>query len=91
MDDKRIIELVFQSDQQGIRELDAKYRPDCHKPLHLVNDRQDAEECVNHAYLGAWNAIPPARPNLLLTYILKIVRNLSLKLYWSKAAVKRSG
>lgn len=54
MDDERIIELFFQRDQQGIRELDTKYGPVCHNlSYHLVNDRQDVEECVNHAYLGA--------------------------------------
>lgn len=55
-----------------------------------MNDRQDAEECVNDAYLGAWNAIPPVKPDPLLTYICKIVRNISLNLYHRKEAVKRS-
>ena len=55
-----------------------------------MNSRQDAEECVNDAYLGAWNAIPPVRPNPLLSYIVKIVRNISLKIYWRKEAAKRS-
>lgn len=56
-----------------------------------MNSRQDAEECVNDAYLGAWNAIPPVHPNPLLSYIVKIVRNISLKIYWRKEAAKRSG
>ena len=55
-----------------------------------MNDRQDAEECVNDAYLGAWNAIPPVKPDPLLTYIRKIVRNISLNLYHRKEAAKRS-
>ena len=46
---------------------------------------------MNEAYFGAWNAIPPATPDPLLSYLLKIVRNLSLKLYWRKEAAKRSG
>ena len=58
---------------------------------NIVNSREDAEECVSDAYLGAWNAIPPARPDPLLSYIAKIVRNLSLKLYWKKEAAKRGG
>ena len=37
--------------------------------------RQQRGECVNDAYLGAWNAIPPAKPDPLLAYICKIVRN----------------
>ena len=55
-----------------------------------MDNRQDAEECVNDAYLGAWNAILPARPNPLLSYLCKIVRNLSLKSYYRKEAEKRS-
>ena len=39
---------------------------------------------------GAWKAMPPAKPNPLLTYLLKIVRNLSLKRYWQKGAAKRN-
>lgn len=89
--DKKIIELFFERSEQGIRELDNKYGKLCHTlSYNIVNNRQDAEECVNDAYLGAWNAIPPARPDPLLPYIARIVRNLSLKLYWRKEAAKRS-
>ena len=85
MDDEKIIELFFERSEQGIKALDDKYGVICHNlSYNIVNDRQDAEECVNDAYLGAWNAIPPVRPNPLLTYILKIVRNISLKIYWKK-------
>ena len=89
--DEKIIELFFERSEQGIRELDNKYGKLCHTlSYNIVNNRQDAEECVNDAYLGAWNAIPPARPDPLLPYIARIVRNLSLKLYWRKEAAKRS-
>ena len=92
IDDKKIIELFLERSEQGIRELDMKYGKLCHNlSYHIVNSRQDAEECVNDAYLGAWNAIPPATPDPLLSYLLKIVRNISLKLYWRKNAAKRGG
>ena len=91
IEDEKIIELFFERSEQGIRELDIKYGKVCHKlSNNIVNNRQDAEECVNDAYLGAWNAIPPAHPNPLLTYICKIVRNISLKIYYKKEASKRS-
>lgn len=81
IDDEKIIDLFFERSEQGIRELDNKYGAVCHNlSYNIVNNRQDAEECVNDAYLGAWNAIPPVRPNPLLSYIVKIVRNISLKL-----------
>ena len=92
IDDEKIIEMFFERSEQGIRELDIKYGKICHNlSYNIVNSRQDAEECVNDAYLGAWNAIPPTRPNPLLSYIVKIVRNISLKIYWRKEAAKRSG
>ena len=60
--DEKIIELFFERSEQAICELDSKYGKLCHTlSYNIVNDRQDAEECVNDAYLGAWNAIP--RPN----------------------------
>ena len=92
IDDEKILDLFFARDQQGIRELDRKYGAACRSlSCNIVNNRQDAEECVNDAYFGAWNAIPPARPDPLLSYLLKIVRNLSLKAYWREEAVKRGG
>ena len=79
--DEEIIALFFARSEQGIRELDLKYGRVCHRlSYNILGDAQDAEECVSDAYLGAWNAIPPAKPDPLLTYICKIVRNVSLKL-----------
>ena len=90
--DEHIIELFFERSESAIRELDDKYGKACHKlSYNIVNNTRDAEECVNDAYLGAWNAIPPARPNPLLTFVCKIVRNISLKLYHKNKAAKRSG
>ena len=91
IDDEKIIEMFFERSEQAVRELDNKYGKICHHlSFNILNNRQDAEECVNDAYFGAWKAMPPAKPNPLLTYLLKIVRNLSLKRYWQKGAAKRN-
>ncbi len=91
MEDGQIIALFFARDQQAITEVDAKYGSVCRRlSYQILNDRLDAEECVNDAYLGAWNAIPPARPNPLLAFLCKIVRNLSVKRYHANTAVKRN-
>lgn len=90
MEDEKIIELFFARSEQSIRELDRKYGRICHRlSYNIVNNRQDAEECVNDTYLGVWNKIPPAEPKPLLTYLCKIVRNISLKKYYRKEAAKR--
>ena len=91
IDDKRIIELLFERSEKGLAELDVKYGKLCHKlSYNILNSRQDAEECVNDAYLGVWNAIPPAKPDPLRAYVCKVVRNISLKLYYKKEAEKRN-
>ena len=84
MDEEQIITLFFARSEQAIEALDAKYGKLFHSlSYHIVNDRQDADECVNDAYLGAWNAIP-RQNRTLLPYMARIVRNISLKCYWKK-------
>ncbi len=91
LEDEQIIALFFSRSEQAIRELDAKYGGACFQLSNqILQNRQDAEECVNDAYYAAWNTIPPEHPNPLRTFVLKIVRNLSLKAYRKNAAEKRN-
>lgn len=91
MNDERIIELFFERSEQAIKELDGKYGKVFHSlSFKILNNRQDAEECVNDSYLGTWKAIPPAKPNQLLAFVCRIVRNISLKRYEQNAAAKRN-
>lgn len=91
MDDETIIELFFARSEQAIRELDRKYGKACYRlSYNILNNSQDAEECVNDAYLGTWNAIPPERPNPLIAFLWKIVRNLSIMRYHANTAQKRT-
>ncbi len=91
LEDERIIDLFFARSEQAIQALDQKYGKVCHRlSYNILNSPEDAEECVSEAYLGVWNAIPPARPNPLQAYICKIVRNISLKCWEHKAAAKRN-
>lgn len=49
IDDEKMIELFFERSEQGIRELDMKYGKMIHNlSYNIVNNRQDAEECVNY-------------------------------------------
>ena len=89
MEDEKILELFFNRSEQAIDEVAKKYGKTCHNiSYNILHSNLDAEECVNDAYLGAWNAIPPAKPNPLLTFPCKIVRNLSLKRYEFNTAIK---
>jgi RNA polymerase sigma factor (sigma-70 family) len=91
MDDAQIIDLFFERSEQAILELSNKYGKVCYRvSRNILNNTLDVEECVNDAYLGIWNSIPPQRPNPLLTYVCRIVRNLSIKKYHCNTAVKRN-
>ena len=92
MDDRQIIALFYERSEQAIAELSKKYGDLCFKiAINILNDAQDAEECVNDAYLGAWNSIPPQNPDPLRAYLCRIVRNLALKKLRTNTALKRGG
>ena len=60
MEDQQIIRLFFERSEQAITELSRKYGALCFQIAdNILDDPQDAEECVNDALLGAWNSIPP--------------------------------
>ena len=91
MDDVRIIELYFARKEQAISETHEKYGRLCRGiAYNILNNDEDAEECVNDTYLGVWNAIPPTRPNNFMAFICKITRNLSLKRLEAQTRQKRS-
>jgi DNA-directed RNA polymerase specialized sigma24 family protein len=89
--DSEIIDLFNERSEKAIMELSKKYGSVCRKVArNILNNDLDAEECVNDSFLGAWNTIPPQKPNPLLTYICRIVRNLSVKKYHANTALKRN-
>lgn len=91
MDDKKIIELYFNRDEQAIYETKNKYDSLCFSlAKNILSSHEDAEECVNDAYLSLWNQIPPLRPIHLRAYLCKIVRNLALKKAEYNYAEKRN-
>ena len=91
MQDGEIIELYFSRNENAIRETSAKYgKLAMSIAYNILRSPEDAEECVNDTYLGAWNSIPPARPNNLRAFICKIARNLSLDKLKYNTAAKRS-
>ena len=91
MEDNQIIALFFARSEDAITELAAKYGKLCrHIAENILGNPQDAEECVNDTYLGAWNTIPPQKPNPLQTYICKIARTIAISKYHSNTAIKRN-
>ena len=92
MEDISIIELYFARDEQAITETDKKYGKFCYGiAKNLVASVQDAEECVNDTYIKTWNSIPPNRPDSLMAWLGRIVRNISLSHIRKRNAQKRGG
>lgn len=80
MNDRQIIALYFERNEQAITETAEKYGRLCHSiAYNILNNHEDCEECVNDTYIGVWNAIPPTRPNNLMAFVCGVARNLSLK------------
>ncbi|MBR0327386.1 MAG: sigma-70 family RNA polymerase sigma factor [Clostridia bacterium] len=91
MDDKKIIELYFARSEDAIAETDKKYGAYCVSIARsILSNAEDAEECVNDAYLGVWNSIPPAFPRVLSAFIGRIVRNIALNRLAMLSASKRT-
>ena len=92
MEDSRIIGLYWSRDERAISATADKYGRYCASiARNILENREDAEECVNDTYLSAWNGIPPRKPEILSTFLGKITRNLSLNRYQYNTADKRGG
>ncbi len=90
MRDEDIINLYFSRNEQAIRETERNWGRACMGvSMDILGSRPDAEECVNDTYLKVWNSIPPARPQSLGAYVLRIVRNLSISRLRTLTAEKR--
>ncbi len=88
--DEHIVDLYWQRNNRAIKLTDEKYGKLLFRiAYNILRDRLDCEECQNDTYLGIWNAIPPHRPSVFSTFIIKIMRNTALKRYEEKNAKKR--
>ena len=79
LSDEAIIELYWSRNEKAISETDKKYKKYLYKiAYNIVRNNLDCEECLNDTYLGTWNRIPPARPNVFQAFLSKIMRNVAV-------------
>lgn len=91
MTDEAILALFFDRSEQAIDALRQTYGAACLRLAeNILRSEQDAEECVADAYLAAWNAIPPQRPERLGAWLMRVVRNQALRRYRANTAKKRN-
>lgn len=92
MNDNEIISLYWQRSESAIAETDKKYGSYCHAiAWRILENHEDAGECVNDTWLGAWRSMPPHRPERLATFLGKITRNLAFNRYRDEKRKKRGG
>lgn len=91
LNDIEIIQLFYERSEQAITALENKYKNILFTiSYNILKNKMDVEESLNDMYLVAWNTIPPERPNPLLTYLIRITRNISIKRYHKNSAIKRN-
>ena len=91
MEDERIVFLYWERDENAIRETEIKYGRYCHAiAYHILDSHEDAEECVNDTWNGAWNAMPPEKPTRLSSFLARITRNIAIDRYRHNNAQKRT-
>lgn len=92
MEDAEIVALYWKRDEQAIGETEKKYGAYCRAIAgRILPDAEDARECVNDTWLGAWNSIPPHRPESLSAYLGKLARRISLNRRRDSGRDKRGG
>lgn len=90
MCDSQIVDKLIERDESALQEISDKFGRLCMQIAYSVlGNREDAEECVNDAYLNVWNSIPPARPDNLRAFICTVTRNSSLDRLKYNSAQKR--
>jgi RNA polymerase sigma-70 factor (ECF subfamily) len=89
LDDEKIIDLYWERNERAIDETDFKYKKYLYViAYNILNDKLDCEECLNDTYLGAWNAMPPSKPNSLKAFLTVIMRRVAIKRYHNKSRVR---
>lgn len=86
------MELYWQRSEKAIPETSDKYGRYCMSiAKNMLTDYEDAEECVNDTWLGAWNSMPENRPEKLAPYLGKMTRWLALTRMKERNRLKRGG
>lgn len=92
MEDRKIIALYWQRDEQAIEETRKAYGTRLLAlSTRILQNKEDSEETVNDTYYRVWQRIPPEKPNFFLAFLQKICRNLALdRLDWNLAAKRNT-
>lgn len=92
MEDRDIIALYLERNEEAIAETEKKYGRYCYSiAYNILYNVEDAQECVNDALMNAWDSIPPHMPAILSAFLGKLTRYVSLKKWRYARTQKRGG
>ena len=92
MRDEEILRLYRERSEEAITETQRQYGALCGAiARNILQNGQDAEECVNDALHRAWCSIPPEEPRSLAAYLGRITRNVALNRLEKQNRQKRGG
>lgn len=90
-EDQNLVDLFRDRQEEAIQKTASTYGKYLHSiSFRVVENPEDAEECVNEALWKAWETIPPFLPDSLRHYLGKLVRTSSLDVLRKKKAWKRN-
>lgn len=90
MSEQEIVELYLARNEEAVRKTQETYGAYCHAIAYrILQDEEEAAECVNDTWFQAWRTIPPTIPEHLGAYLARITRNLSLNRYRKANRKKR--
>lgn len=92
MDDCEIVRLYLERDETALRETEKKHGKRCRMIAeNILNDREDAADCLIDLYFKVWNLIPPERPKFFGAFVSSIVKHTAIDMLKAKRAQKRGG
>lgn len=92
MEDQEIVQLYWERSERALQETYTKYENYCYCiAYNILQNGEDAMECVNDTVYITWNSIPEKRPTILTGFLGKITRNLSIDRIRKNGAIKRGG
>lgn len=90
MEDNSIVQLFLERNEAAISATEKSHGKRCRRIAeNILGNREDAEECVNEAYMKLWESIPPHSPEILGAFLGKIVRCTAINMLKSRNAEKR--
>ena len=88
--DESIIRRLNSRDESALQDIRRMYGTLCFRMAYrILENREDADECVNDMLLSVWNSIPPKLPTSLQAYLISLVRHAAINKVKHEHAKKR--